>query len=426
MNVNSKFAVSIFVDERDGIGRTSEPVTFGMPFPCGAVIASNALILCNRTGHESPAQVLPLSRWSDGSIRWALLDFKADVDANSQTSYRLRAFSPQSRLDSQVVAIAVEETSEHLIVDTGKARFFLNRKSCKPFDRVLVMGRDVLGLQGSSLKFIDEAGETYVPEIADLAIETAGRLRTTIRAKGVVKSGSRAALARFVMRMSFHSGSGFVDLTITFHNPKAASHRGGLWDLGDSGSIYFKDCSLHLPLVAPGPMRIGWTSDPSQPLRQVEASSLEIYQDSSGGENWQSTNHVNRYGKVMHSFQGYRVIADGSPIETGLRASPIIGSHGQHGAVYAAIEKFWQNFPKGLEVSGHELILRLFPRQYSDVFELQGGEQKTHRMYLQFTGPDEPPVDLRWVHNRLIPRATPEWYAESKAVSYISPRDQDC
>ena len=74
---------------------------------------------------------------------------------------------------------------------------------------------------------------------------------------------------------------------------------------------------------------------------------------------------------------------------------------------------------------GNELNIRLFPCQYNDLFELQGGEQKTHTIYLQFAGPEEKQADLRWVHDRLIPRATPEWYAETKVIGYLSPLSQD-
>src|SRR5690242_16302332 len=46
-------------------------------------------------------------------------------------------------------------------------------------------------------------------------------------------------------------------------------------------------------------------------------------------------------------------------------------------------------------------------------------------MFLDFCGPAEKQSDLSWVHDRLIPRATPEWCSESKACSYLSPRSQD-
>jgi hypothetical protein len=38
---------------------------------------------------------------------------------------------------------------------------------------------------------------------------------------------------------------------------------------------------------------------------------LLIYQDSSGGENWQSLNHVNRDNEVKTSFRGYKLLEGG-------------------------------------------------------------------------------------------------------------------
>jgi len=314
---------------------------------------------------------------------------------------------------------------EQIVVDTGKARFFLNRRMCKPFDRVVVGQADLLATQGSSFVLTDETGEPCFPRIDDTAIETQGPLRVTIRARGEMQSASRTSFARFVVRLSFFGDSNFVQMQMTLHNPRAARHAGGLWDLGDEGSVYFKDLSLRVPLQTQASSNISWTPHPSQPVKKHTARELEIYQDSSGGENWQSTNHVNHFGQVMQSFRGYRVMADGTLLEEGLRASPILDIHGQNGRVAATIEKFWQNFPKAIEAQKNELVLRLYPRQFNDVFELQGGEQKTHTIYLQFAAPGDETIDLGWVHDRLLPRAAPEWYAESKACPYLSPVAQD-
>ena len=50
---------------------------------------------------------------------------------------------------------------------------------------------------------------------------------------------------------------------------------------------------------------------------------FEIYQDSSGGDGWDSTNHVNRERRVPVTFRGYR-IRSGDGERTGQRASPIL------------------------------------------------------------------------------------------------------
>ena len=62
--------------------------------------------------------------------------------------------------------------------------------------------------------------------------------------------------------------------------------------------------------------------------------------------------------------------------------------------------EFWQNFPRPSRRDGSTLTLRLFPGQYADLHELQGGEQKTHECFLSF-GRD--PVTEQSA--RLVPRA---------------------
>ena len=49
-----------------------------------------------------------------------------------------------------------------------------------------------------------------------------------------------------------------------------------------------------------------------------------------------------------------------------------------------AVEHFWQNFPKAIEADSRRLTLRLWPRQFADLHEIQGGEQKTHVFTLAF------------------------------------------
>jgi len=163
--------------------------------------------------------------------------------------------------------------------------FFVNRQLCKPFDRVVIKGTEVIASQGSSFVLTDEAGQAHVAHIEDLAVETRGPLRATIRARGEMQSSSRRRLARFCVNLNFYAGSALVQMQITLHNPQAARHPGGLWDLGDEGSIYCKDLSLHLPLRSRAVPSVAWTTNylHSAPSTLHSAPDLQIYQDSSGG-----------------------------------------------------------------------------------------------------------------------------------------------
>ncbi len=152
------------------------------------------------------------------------------------------------------------------------------------------------------------------------------------------------------------------------------------------------------------------------------ARPFEIYQDSSGGENWRSRNHVDRYGEVPLQYRGYRVrSAEGE--SAGLRASPVVSVRSPAGTVTAAIPEFWQQFPKAIDTEGGTLNLRLFPAQSSDLFELQGGEQKTHTIWLHFSRTEGSAIDfLSWVHRPARVRCTPDWYAGSGVIPYLAPR----
>jgi len=150
---------------------------------------------------------------------------------------------------------------------------------------------------------------------------------------------------------------------------------------------------------------------------------LEIYQDSSGGENWQSRNHVNREGRVPCRFRGYRVTT-GNNEEYGLRASPLVEARYGDMHIAAAILEFWQQFPKAFEYHEGRIWLRLFPHQWDDLHELQGGERKTHHMWLQ-CGAGEGTSWLEWVHAPTRICCTPQWYAQTGVVPYLLPAEAD-
>ena len=65
------------------------PVTSGIPFPKGEIASVKQIRVLNAFGQETPSQIKTLSQWIDGSIKWILLDFQADVLANETIQYTL-------------------------------------------------------------------------------------------------------------------------------------------------------------------------------------------------------------------------------------------------------------------------------------------------------------------------------------------------
>src|SRR5262245_27610098 len=65
-------------------GRGREPLTCGVPWPRDMIPAGHHIELSDDRGQPVPLQTRVLDRWPDGSVRWALLDWQADV-SNSAT-----------------------------------------------------------------------------------------------------------------------------------------------------------------------------------------------------------------------------------------------------------------------------------------------------------------------------------------------------
>jgi hypothetical protein len=417
--MNPLFSMPLLVEEYRGIRRIHEPVTVGVPLPKGIVFDPLGLTLFDQHDRPRELQVQILARWFDDSIKWALLDFFADVEPKASAEYCLKYCSTPHPAASNM---PVRRFSDEILVDTGHAAFRINTRILKPFDRIEMQGSPIVTRPGSRIVLTDDAAREYEPSITQISVDTEGPIRTTLSVHGKFYASTRKAFADFTARLNFYAQSNFVEVKFTLRNPRAAHHPGGLWDLGDEGSIYFKDLSLQIPLASNEQLRTYWLVQPDEPVIQSDCSSFEIYQDSSGGENWNSANHVNRFGEVMTSFRGFRVTADGVVLHEGNRANPIVSLSDRGKHICGAIAGFWQNFPKAIEVQHNFLIMRLFPGQYGDVHELQGGEQKTHTLFLQFQNTDDPVPPLAWVYDRLIPHTTPELYERSKAFSYITKR----
>jgi hypothetical protein len=203
-----------------------------------------------------------------------------------------------------------------------------------------------------------------------------------------------------------------VRVEYTLHNPRRAAHPGGTWDLGDRGSVLFRELSLGLMFRSSEPAQLHWMAEPDQ-APASGTGPLEIYQDSSGGDRWHSRNHVDRTGDVPCEFRGYRIRHAGVE-RTGNRATPVVAARTRVGTIAAALPEFWQNFPKVIQANGSSLKVGLFPRQSRRAHELLGGEQKTHTLWLHFSRDESAGTQcLSWARQPAWLMAEPEAYGDA-------------
>ncbi len=419
--------IPILIQERHGIGRTHEPVTFGIPIPKGLLKDPRLMRLTAGQDGSIPLQTEVLAHWPDGSIKWMLLDFQVSLSAGEQVQYSLKCGVEGKKINTGIGV----NWGDCLRIDTGQAVFHIDTKWFRPFIRVVVGKRDVL--ESSSVVLKDDQSREFEPEIRNLAVETEGPIRTTVLMEGALSSGKGDGPLNFVARLHFFAGKTTVKVDFTLHNPRAARHPGGLWDLGDPGSFFFRDLSFSLVLKGAGQERsCRYRLEEGDDPERVESCTigrtegpLKLYQDSSGGENWHSRNHVNKDGQITTAFRGFKLFDGEREVAVGNRPWPEMTVRTEKGISVGTIRYFWQNFPNRLMADENRLVLSPFPDDARYPYELQGGEQKTHEMFLTFGDSAHSLKRLDWIHSPLTPTASPEWYAGSGAIPYLTEIDDE-
>jgi len=400
---------------RRNSARMAEPVTFGVPLPEGLIKNPENWTLGGRM-----AQARVLDRWSDGSARWVLVDGQIDLPSDGLGAVELET---DGAVTTGAVALTVTAGNNSVVVETGVARFELRTGSEFPFSSVTRGQFNLIDPARIRLVATDRDGTQHEALVSAVSVESQGPVRAVVRLDGTLAlDGARKLL--LTVRASFFSGLSTVRLRVTLTNPDPAVHEGGFWDLGDPGSVLFKDVSVHLPFApVSGAAEVRCSPELAAPLESMVAP-LELYQDSSGGERWQSSNHKNRERRVPVTFRGYRV-RSGGPERMSLRASPIVTIRRGTAELGASIPHFWQNFPKAIEADDTGITLRLFPQQFADLHELQGGEQKTHDCWLTFGGDAVSDIPLDWCRSPTRVCVDPAWAMSTGAVPFLAPLSVD-
>jgi hypothetical protein len=348
--------------------RRGEPVTFGLPWPRGT---ADGFTLLDTGGAVQPLGVKVLDRWSDGSVRWALFTANLSTTANGPTGYTIQA----------------KPGSPKLADPTDPAQGFT----------------------------VEILGGAYDDDARPVPGDTYTLMRETIGP--AIRHYQHTIGIGFAIdiRVEPLPGTAVRKVMLTLTNTLPAEHPGGNWDLGAGGSEEI--AALNMILETGDTQRVTW--NPERNATSQTGSQVTIWQASSGGENWNSTNHINAARKVPLPFRGYETKSDGDA-QTALRATPIVTA----GDFGITMPEFWENFPKAISAREGKLILSLFPLE-SAPHELQGGEQKTHVFYLSHGVDTITDVPLEWCRSPLQVFAAPEWYAKSGVLPYLTPEATD-
>jgi hypothetical protein len=323
--------------------------------------------------------------------------------------------------------ISLHRNAQSIQIDTGPARFEMPVRGRKLVSSVEISGQSLLADRGIIAQLLDAHGTRFETDTEQLVVEVEGSLTATVVASGRFVGNGKSPSVRFTAWTTFTAGSASVQLDFKLWNPDAALHPGGLWDLGDPGSFRFKDLTLECAL-AESVQTLRWYAEDPAKQQNSAATMWSLYQDSSGGENWKSVNHIDRNGRSTVAFQGYKVLG-GEPGEMvelvhGMRATPGITALAGDSRVSVTVRDFWQSFPKALRWRNGALQVALFPQESVGGFELQGGEQKRHTVLLDF-GADAQAVRLPELQHPVNVAVDSRWIEQSRAVAWLAAASPD-
>ena len=411
----------LLIKERAGFARNNAYLQIGVPFPKGKVFNHRELELNAVDGTTLPSVFFATALWPDNSIKWCLIETLVTIEANFEQTLSISDKKQKNNTLTDAENF-ISETDTEVFIHTKNCQFTLSKQRFNFLDKV-VKGNEALVERGDFI-FSNSNDDRLDAKINSFKYRSVSSttipIASVIEINGTIHSNNKTLIANFQAIFKFFIASDSVKISFTIHNPKPARHESGLWDLGDKNSLYFNSLSLVLKLE--GTTTTQWQVERDQPWYVLNQSPLTIYQESSGGINWNSPVHKNRFNTVSLALNGYQCLSENEILLDGQRASPILNINNGKGHIRVYVEKFWQNFPKALSISDGEIQIGLFPQQFKDGFELQPGEKKTHHLYLSFSDDEN---QMNTLISPLQVNLNPDWIEHCKVFPHFKSRQSE-
>lgn len=402
--------VRFTVVEPSNTSRPGWPVTSGVPLKRRALFDADKTSLHTANGQAVPLQTEVLSRWSDGSVRWLLLDFQTELGAGETKPFVLR-YGPDARHSESAVPLKVTETDDQVEINTGPLRIVIDEKSFRLLDAVWldrdrdgVFGEDerLTSSNGTGIVLTAPDGTRFHADLthAETIVEQSCPLRACIRITGR-HSAADGSMFRYIVRLHAFRGQPYVKLCYSFVN-----------------------------------------DNPNQLMSEVDSLDLVFAKTDSG-----TTSSVldGRLSSPARLFQvdDRKYEIDGRP--AGRRALGWAAIADERGGLAVGVRDFWQNWPKSLETRSDQLRVGICPQFATGLYDGKSikeeaqlyyylrdgkysfkiGVSRTHEMWATFF---KGPANIgrlsefyRAIEQPLLAQPSPEYVSSTRAAGRIAP-----
>lgn len=369
----------IRLEEPVGLDRVNWPVGLGFPFARGELKDLSSLVVISPAGEPLPVQAKVLSRWPDGSIRWAHVFFLANLKRQALADWRLE-WNTAAKAAIPARKVQVEDRARSIKVAVAGLEVIFSAASGRVFESVKVKGREILDAsRRSGLSIETPDGKRFrAPSAKDVnfTVEERGPLRAIVRSEGKHISAAGETMFDYVYRFIFYAEASWFEVEYSFVNKESDE-----WT--DIASI-----TLSLPLASSRTPYLGLTSEYKVDKFYEFREPFSIY---SGADDF------------FGVFGGAKIFgADGKEIlgpgyESEVRARWWADSSTAERGLTASIQEMSQNFPKAIRIAPDCLDIDLYPVGEKKPLAFHQGWQKTQTVLLYFhegTGYDANSRDL--------------------------------
>jgi hypothetical protein len=312
---------------------------FGLPLEKSTFKSINALKLNSSNHEEVKACFTPASYWADGSLKWVTIEALLQDGCNYSIS--------RNTEDQHQPSIANKHFSLQGTTLTNKT----------------------LGCSFDLASAIN--AKTNAQWTAEIVAHSCNNLRESISVQ-LSSTDIDKVFISLTLRHALTTNQ--LEISTLVENKRATAQSDGKWDLGDSNSVFFDHLTLTLTTInhTQQPATLHITDSSTGNKLKTQANEFTLTQYASGGENWQSINHVNAHKELDIEKNGFE-LRSSSDCYTGKRAECTLECHIANEEFFIQPQDFWQNFPCALTLCEQTISVQYFLNST----ELQPGESKS-------------------------------------------------
>jgi hypothetical protein len=370
--------IPLTIAEPTGHPRSAWPATIGMPFGRARLARVEDLRLFDGQGRPVPLQAELFSRWPDGSVKWAVLNFLANTGPQPVV-YRLRSKPDWAPIPAEAALLTVDDTPQAWILAAEGKRIEIAKQRSFPL---------------GGLQVVDGHGATLAcgpAEAASFVVERNGPVRASVKWSGPLVGPQGPAGWTYLVRLDLWKGKlqGW-DIAVSS-------------DLGPRKFRTLRSISLLGPRVK-GPIQ-GALGD--GPLTPITAQGLKLLQDR----------------------DDHFTLQTPTGTEQGEHATGLAVLRGGDQDFAVCVPQFWETYPNGLAIGPDGLRVELLPAlakdAYSDPasrklfaklyawcqdgeYRLSGGQLLRRQVWLQPQLTAPPAQFAAWTAEPLLPQARPD------------------